>query len=611
MIKNINRYVFVTCVFIVAFGCTLSAQEVSFLAQAPKMVSAGEQFQLTYTLSESVDDFTPPDFGKFRYLGGPSTGSSTSISIVNGRTTRTSTYTFTYYLQAPPDGGTIILEAATANYKRNQIRSNTVQIEVVASGSQSSQPASGRISPAQKESSSTTTGADIYVRLETDKNSAYIGEQITVWIKIYTQVSITDIDPQFKGPDFVGFYQQNIELPSVISLEQERVGDDIYHTALIKKVILTPQKSGKITIDPFGLIVGIQKQTRRRPQSIFDQYFGSPYETSRLELKSNRVTFHIKPLPPDTPTGFNGAVGTFQIDGSANLTETKVNDAVTFRIHITGKGNIKLIDKISNNFPPTFEIFDPVRKVQIDANSQGRSGKVTFEYTAIPRHAGNFEIPPFSLVYFDPEAQTYKTASTPSFSILVHKGEGDSTSIVTSNLSKEEIELLGSDIRYIETKTNFITKGQFVFDSRWFYAIYIISICIAVIVLIFRREQIRRTANVVKFRNRKAGRIAAKRFKKTNALLKAHDKNGFYDELEQALWGFLADKLNIPYSELSKDRVIKEFDQLNIPSEISDEFFNIVDSCQLARYAPGDIQDEMSDLFHRASHIIGRLDQKL
>jgi len=588
------------------------AQEVSFTAQAPKVVRAGEQFQLQYTLNQNIDEFIPSNFGEFRYLSGPSTGSSTSISIVNGRTTRTSTYTFTYYLQAPSEGGTFTLEPATATFKRKQIQSNPLTIEVVVAGSKPSQStASGKQGTTQQAAESTSTGEDIFIRLELDKKTAYVGEQITAWVKLYTQVNISGIDQQFKGPEFVGFYQQNIELPQLTSLEREKVGDDIYHTGVIRKIILTPQKSGEIIIQPFDLLVEVQKQTRRRSQTIFDEFFNSPYERARLNLKSNQVKLNIKPLPSNQPAHFSGAVGTFQINGSANLTEVSANDAVTFKVNVTGKGNIKLIDKVLTNFPPTFDVFDPVKKVQTDASTDGRTGKVTFEYTAIPRHAGNFSIPPFSLVYFDLATNSYKTISTQSFDIAVYKGEGDSTSIVASNLSKEEIELLGSDIRYIETKTNLIARGDFLFGSKWFYGIYIISTLAAIIILIARRRKIQRNANVAKFRNRKAGKVVTKRLRKAKKLLKTDNKNDFFDEVEQALWGYLADKFNIPYSELSKDKVNEEFNRLKISQEISDDLFRILDTCQFTRFAPGGTTEKISDIYSKAANIISKLDQNL
>lgn len=611
--KSLNNIKFVIAIiaclaYCLIFPVSLFCQNVSFQAEAPKVVRAGEQFQLVYTLNENVDEFTPPNFGEFKYLGGPSTGSSTSISMVNGKTTRTSTYTFSYYLQAPSKEGKYSLTPATAKYKRNDIKSNALEIEVVAAGSSTQ---AGANTGNQSNVSKTPGGENIYVRLEYDKKSAYVGEQITAWIKLYTQVDISGIDQQFKGPEFIGFYQQDVEIPALKSLEREKVGDDIYYTGVIKKVVLYPQRVGELTIEPFEMLVEVQKQSRRRSQSVFDDFFGPQYERARVNLTSNPVKFTIKPLPGNQPAGFSGAVGKFQINGDANLIQVKANDAITFSVAVTGKGNLKLIDNVQSFFPPAFDVFDPVRKAQLDNSTMGKSGKITFEYTAIPRHAGNFTIQPFSLVYFDPETQKYSTINTQSFDITVDKGDGDSTTVVAGNLSKEDIELLGSDIRFIETKTTLHPRSSFIFGSLGFYAVYVLSMIVFIVVLIIRKERIKRSADAARYRNRKAGRIANKRLKKAQRLLKTNNKNEFYDELEQVLWVYLSDKLRISFSELSKDKAAEEFKKREVPEELTSDFFNLINTCEYARYAPGGIESELSELLSQSATILNKLDQNL
>lgn len=589
-------------------GFRVTAQDISFKANAPKVLRAGEQFQLEYTIDANVDEFEPPDFGEFRFLGGPSQGSSTSISIVNGKTTRVSTYTFSYYLQAPSKAGTYSLQPAVAKVKKKEVSSNSLTIEVVGSSQATSSQPSGN----QQSTPETSSGGgnDLYVRLEVDKHSAYVGEQITAWVKLYTQVNVVNLDP-FNPPKYVGFYQQEIETPPLRSLEREKVGDDIFYTGVLTKVLLYPQQSGEITIDPFELTVVVQKQTRRRPQSIFDQMMGPQYDHARISLKSKPVKLNIKPLPPNQPADFNGAIGKFKINATVNETQVTTNDAVTLKVNISGKGNIRLIEDMKTKFPPTFDVFEPTKKVHIDKSTEGRSGTVSYEYTAIPRHAGDFKIPPFSMTYFDPAAKAYKTIQTSDFDILVAKGKGDSTSVMVSNLSKSDVELLGSDIRYIETNTVLRAKAFYLFGSRWLYLIYIGSFVVFIIILIIRREQMKRSANAAKYRNRKAGKTASKRLKAAHKILHSENKEQFFEELGKAMWGFLSDKLNIPLSELSKERVLVEFEKQNISKETVDKFFKIADTCEFARFAPGGRDSEMTELYSKAAEIISTLNQKL
>ena len=584
------------------------AQDVSFKANAPKVLRAGEQFQLEYVIDANVDEFNPPEFGAFRFLGGPSQGSSTSMSIINGKTSRVSTYSFTYYLQAPQQEGTYTLEPAVAKVKKKEVSSNALTIEVVGSSQPSSTPSTGgqQTAPSQPASG----GDNLYVSLEVDKRTAYVGEQITAWIKLYTQVNVVNIDP-FDPPKYVGFYQQEVETPPLRSLEREKVGDDIYYTGVLTKVILYPQRSGEMVIDPFNLTVVVQQQTRRRSQSIFDQFMGSQFDHKRITLQSKPVKLTINPLPPNQPPDFNGAVGRFQLGAGISGTQVTTNDAVTVKVNISGRGNIRLIEDLKANFPPTFDVFEPTKKVHIDKNNEGRSGTVTYEYTAIPRHAGNFRIAPFTMSYFDPSARTYKTLETQGFDVSVAKGEGDSTSVMISNLSKSDVELLGTDIRYIATNTTLRTKAFYLFGNRWFYLVYIGSLILFIIILIVRREQIKRSANVAKYRNRKAGRMASKRLKAARIILNSNNKDQFFEELGKALWGFLSDKLSIPMSELSKEKVHEVFQQQGVDQETMDRFFEIADTCEFARFAPGGRDSEMADLYSGASKIISALNQKL
>lgn len=605
--KYLSTFILVGIIYLTQ-AFTVIAQDISFKASAPQVMRTGEQFQLEYTINANVDEFTPPNFDEFRFLGGPSQGSSTSISMVNGKTTRVSTYTFSYYLQAPAAAGTYTLQPALAKFKKKEVNSNSLTIEVVGSTQSSSSSSATNQQPAS--SASNSSGNNLYIRLEVDKRSAYVGEQITAWIKLYTQVNVVNID-QFNPPNYIGFYQQEIEIPPLRSLEREKVGDDIYHTGVLKKVILYPQRSGEITIDPFDLTVVVQKQTRRRSQSIFDQMMGPQYDQSKINLKSKPVKLTIKPLPPNQPADFNGAVGKFQISASTNETEVTTNDAVTIKVNISGRGNVRLMEDVKTKFPPTFDVFEPTKKVRIDESNQGRSGVVSYEYTAIPRHAGNFKISPFTMSYFDPSAKSYKTIQTRDFDIFVAKGTGDSASVMVSNLSKSDVELLGSDIRYIETSTVLRAKAFYLFGSRWSYIIYFGSLLIFVTILVVRREQMRRSANAVKYRNRKAGKTASKRLKAAHKILHSEKKELFFEELGRAMWGFLSDKLNIPLSELSKERVLNEFEKQKIEKETVDKFFEIADTCEFARFAPGGRDSEMPELYSKAAKIISTLNQKL
>ena len=605
-----NRIIFILFVNIFAL-LTNEAQDIKFTATAvPKVLRVGEQFQLVYEINKDVSELQIPELNDFQLLGGPSTSSSSSIQIINGKTTRSSKYTYTYYLSALKDG-IYTIAPATAKIKKDTYKSNAVKIEVIKGKSSTSQTTPSTASPAAKSSSNVDThaGEDLFIRLLVDKKNAYIGEQIIAWIKIYSKINITQIDPNFKAPEFTGFYQQPFEIPPLRALERENVNGEIYGTGILRKIVLYPQKSGEIIIQPFDIDVAYQKQVKRKSRSIFDDFFGPTVQNVPVKLKSKAVKLNIKSLPASMPSSFTGAVGNFRMSASINKTQVKTNDAVTLKVNISGKGNIKLIDEMEFEFPPALETFKPIVKTKQDNVLEGSQ---SFEYTIIPRYAGDFKIGPIEFTYFNPSTRSYKILKSQEFNISVAKGEEDTTTVVISGLSKEDVKLLSSDIIFIKNKPfNFTPKNKFIFGSTRFYAMYLISLMLFLLIILFRRKRIKRNANIKLVKNRRANKFARKRLKKASGFMRQNNRKTFYDEVLKAMWGYLSDKLNIPIADLSKDTSREALIRNKINDNLMNKFYDIIDSCEYARYSPGDESSEMQKLYNDAIKTIIKLQQKL
>ncbi len=607
-----NRIIIILSVFFVL--CEIKAQDdqdIKFTAAViPKVLRTGEQFQLVYELNASASELQIPELDDFQLLGGPSTGSSSSIQIINGKTTHTVKYTYTYYLLAAKEG-TFTIPPATAKIKRDIYKSNPVQVEVVKGTSVSREPSAPSGEPAMKPEADADVPSDenLFIRLHVDKTSAYIGEQIIAWIKIYSRLNLSQVDPNYKGPDFKGFYQQSIEIPPLRALERENVNGEIYGTGILRKVVLYPQTTGEIIIQPFNIDVAYQKEVRRRSRSIFDDFFGPTLQNVPVTLTSNKVKINVKPLPPNKPGSFTGAVGSFSLNASINKTDVTTNDAITLKVNISGKGNIKLIDDLNISFPPSLETFKPVaRTVQDNA----LSGSQSFEYTIIPRHAGSYRISPIEFSYFDPSSKVYKTLSTEEFNISVLKGREDTTGVIITGLSKEDIKLLGSDILFIKNQPFRLLKtNRFIIGSIEFYAIYLISTLIFILFIIIRRKRIKRRADDGLIKNRRANKYARKRLRKALRMLKNNNSEAFYEEVLKAMWGYLSDKLNIPVADLSKDTSKEALVRNNIDEELMNTFYYIIDNCEYARYSPEHESEEMHELYDKAVRTIIKLQQKL
>jgi hypothetical protein len=564
-------------------------QDVSFTAKGPKQVSVGEQFSIVFEINDRVKDFQPPQFNDFIFLG-----SQKGINTVNWKTTQQ----FVFYFKAPQTG-TFTVSPAKAKHDGDIIESNELTIEVIKG---SAQPTTGQqqgntaSSPGVNEKSA--SGKDMFVSLVMDKKSAYVGEQIIGYIKIYTKVNLSGIG-DFKGPEFTGFYVQHLKTPPLRSLEPEQVGDETYYSGVVHKVILVPQKSGKLEISPFDIVVQHDKKVKVG-------YF-TTYQTQNTTLQSKAVNVSVKPLPDGKPRAFSGAIGDFDITANVNATEVKANDAIVFKVTVKGKGSIKLIDKVDYEFSPTFEVFDPVVKSKVSEN--GMSGSKEFEITVIPRHSGEFVVNPFQLVYFNPLTGKYITKKSKSFIINVEKVEEDSTQVIVSNLSRSEVELLESDIRYIKTNTKLKSKNAYLIESAGFYLAILFIALLFSVALFLRREQIKRNANIAKTRHRKASKIAGKRLKLAQKQLSENNLEAFYEELTKALWGYISDKLNIPFSAMSAEQAQEQLILRGVSEETVNSLQELINECEFARYAPSAGNFKPDEILERANEIVSKIEQ--
>lgn len=586
-------------------------EEVSITAGAPRVVRVGEQFRLNFTVNAEPQSFNAPGMEDFYVLSGPNQSTSHSFRIINGRRTSSTTITYTYYLQATGEGEYTI-PPAMVTVDGREYRSNPVSIEVIAGDREAAQPAeSGQGS--EEQSTDIDVGEELFVRLHTDRSSIYQGEHIIVTIKLYTRLQITRFG-ESDMPDFDGFWTQEIQAPTQLTLIREDVNGRIFNTGMIRKVILFPQKTGQITISPFSLETYIRQQVRRpqSPQSLFDDFFGSTYTEVQKLLMSEPVTIEVKPLPAGAPADFSGTVGKVGLQAEVDRRELETNDALTYRIIISGTGNIQLAEAPDVNFPPDFESYDPKVQTNVDNTDGGQSGRKTFEYLLIPRHAGNYRIPPVSLSYFDPASKQYKTLSTSEFNLVVSKGEESETVSVITGRTKEDLRIIGSDILFIKDDAFRLRKiGGGLFGSLLFFLLYGVSLFLFLTVLLIRRNRIRKLRNVELMRNQRASKEARKRLRAAAGHMRHGLEEDFYEAVLKALEGYMSDKLSIPLSQLGKERVRTELAGYGMDEALVEEYLDLEDSCEIAKYAPGSVQGGMEDLYKRTIGVISRMDQNL
>ena len=596
------------------------ADEVVFRAQAPKQVVVGRPFQITYTVNQRSRDLRAPEFTDFDVLSGPYTSTSSSTSFVNGKRTSSFEQTYTYMLMAQR-GGTFTISPATVKVDGENVQSNGVRIEVLPEDQQSSSTSqtgqSGQTrQSSQSSSSSQASSENIFVRTIASKTKVHEQEALLITYKLYfANVDVAQLTNNTKLPEFTGFLKQDLE-QGEIQTELEHYNGRNYQTAVLYRTILYPQHSGDIAIDPAKFEAVLRVQTQQRARSIFDDFFGSYTNVTRM-LTAPGVTIHVSALPSGKPAGFSGGVGKFTLTPSISQTELQANEAVTIKLDISGSGNMKLIKTPAIDWPEGFEPYDPKVTNNFKTTTSGVSGTKSIEYLAIPRSAGEYTIPAVKFSYFDIDEKTYKTLSTPEYTIRVKRGAGAANekgeeAVVVNYAHKEDIKQLGTDIRYIDTKAPKITNHQSPitnYNHVWLF--YVVPLLIAIVLLIVLRKQIKEASDLTRMKYKRANKVAQKRLKAAAAALKANDKEAFYAAIESAAWTYLSDRLSIPTAELNKDNIASILAQKGVSEALIKDVKAVLSTAEFARYAPT-TDHGMDDLYTATTNLINNLeDQKI
>lgn len=591
---------FIIILFILFVSVTYS-QKVKFEAIVPSVVSASERFYLKYTINQTASDFRSPDLSDFKVLSGPNQSHSSNMSFVNGNMTKETTITLTYVLLAKKVGK-FTIKPTTIKVKGKTYNSNSIKIEVVGKGQK----------PKKNTTSGTNNSSDIndksiYVKVLVNKRNVYKGEQLIATVKLFTKYDIAGFE-DIKFPSWNGFYTQEIPTSDQVTLNRENVNGEIYYTAVLQKMILQPQQTGSITIEPADFNIIILKKSRRR------SFFDSGYKRFKASVKSKPVKINVKNLPK-APEGYNGTVGSFKFSAKIDKYNVKVNDAISLKINIWGNGNLKLIGEPEINLPPDFELFDDAQITdKIKNTSIGASGSRAFEYIFSPRHSGNYRIPPIKFVYFDPKLKKYKTLTSDEFNIKVERSDGDTThhTNIVRGTTKEDIQYLGKDIRFIKTgKLILKEKSNYLYGSNLFLTVYLFSLLLFIILFIVKRKHIKDSADTVLMRNKKANKAAKKHLKSASISLKENNKNKFYDDVAKALWGYIADKLSLSGAELNKDNIETTLLKHKVENDLVAEFIELLNTCEFERYAPSSKEDRLTEVFESAETLIGKFERKI
>lgn len=622
----IAKFLF-TAFCVVASLPVRGAGEVSFEASSPLMVAVGEAFRIEFALNANPDEetFVAPSFEGFDVLAGPAVSKGSSIRIVNGSMSKSVNYTITFVL-LPQETGNVTVGPAEIAVGGTVYRTRPLTIEVVGetgggssvaggAGGAGGADASAGQAPQSAESAAQRQIAkdDILLRTVVSRTSVYKGEPLRVTFKLYERVSVVGYQ-DVKFPSFNGFWAQELNTDNA-RRQRETFNGKVYETLVAREFLLYPQQAGTLTIDPAELTAMAQIVV---PSSRnIDPFFGGGHEVYNVprKVQSSRVSVTVKPLPAGAPASFSGAVGHFQMDAELPDGQLTANSAATCMVKISGTGNLTFVQAPKLVLPGSFEQYNVKTTESINTSAVGISGYRQFEYPFIARAEGTYDIEPVEFSYFDPSRMEYRTLSSRAFTldVMPDASGGDAVLMQGRGISKEEVRLLGQDIRFIKLggARLHLRQQPFLFSGLYWVLLGLIFVFFGGVYFALRKR-IRDSQNVVLLRGRRASKVAVQRFRTARKYMEQQDRHAFYEEMLRALWGYVSDKLNIPVANLTKENVREELHKRGVPAEQSQRFTSIIARCDEAQYSPAasarmsDVYDEGVDLVSHIETIIKR-----
>lgn len=606
--KRLLKFTFILSLLL-SSTATAFAQSVTLKASGPSAVAVGEMFQVSYTLTidskGEPEKFNEPDLSEFNVIAGPTVSSGWSVGIVGKDVSRKVEYTYTYVLQIG-EVGTYTLPTASVVVSGKEYKSQEIPIEVIQTNTSGT---------TQQQSGASATGEipddALFMRLIVDKTELYKGEPLRVFLKLYSKVNIAG-NSDAKFPEFNGFWSQTLDTRQY-QWQRESYNSEIYDTHIISEYLLYPQQAGDLQIDPFEITFIVQVVTHSQPQSVVDAFFGGPdIQEVRKKVVSKPVRIHVKNWPSGAPDGFNGAVGNFTMTTEFPSETITANSSATMNVRITGSGNLPLIQAPKVVIPTSFEQYNIKTTESLSRSINGISGYRQFEYPIIARAQGDYVIDPVRFAFFNPESEKYVSLTSDAIELKVLPDSAENSvpisSGIVSGLSKEDVRILGQDIRYIKEKNPQLTKkDRFLVWSVSYFVSLLVMLGLFAFLFVFLQKRIREMRNTDFIKVKRANKVALQRLQRAQSYMKINNQRKFYEEMLQALWGYMGDKLNIPVAMLTKENVREALQRKAVNHDYINCYIDLISECEYAQYSPAE-SGQMHDIYRGAVDVISKLE---
>lgn len=560
----------------------ITSAQTSFQIIPPRNVIAGQKFRVVYRLNNGEGSSpNAPEIKGCTMLYGPSTSTSSSTQIINGHVSSSFTIDYTYTYLAEKEGNYTIPEA-TIVVDGKKLTAESKSFTVLPADQPSNSNTGSRAQLGNYDTQTPDRAIskdDIFVRIILNKSSVYEQEAIECIIKLYTKYESISSFSQSAPANYEGFLieesQQSAQLNDI-----ENYNGQNYRTAILKKAIIFPQKSGNLKVNSGSYEVVVQQLER-----VSNGYFYMTRPVERVvKLPASTATVNVKALPSPQPIGFNGAVGNFTMTSELSSNQLRTGEAASLTLKVRGSGNIKYLKQPIVEFPSEFEQYTPKQEFTTNISGTTVAGEMIAEYTFVPSSVGTFDIKSPTLVYFNPSSGEYKTIETGSYIINVAKGAGSTTTV-----EQQDIKLKNTDILHIHLGDKNQSKAHTYYAFKaWYWLIYVALTATFVVGCIVATRRIKSNADVKGRKMSRANKVARKRLALAEKAMKSGSKDEFYDAILKAIWGYLSDKFAIPVSSLTRSNIQEELERHGASEELTKQIINVLDNCEMARYTPDD-----------------------
>ncbi|WP_298996991.1 BatD family protein [uncultured Tenacibaculum sp.] len=570
----------------------LSAQDAALTTTVSKnKLGVNQRLRIEFSINkQGGDNFKPPNFTNFKIVGGPS--QSVSQSWINGKVSFNQSYT---YILQPLRKGEHNIPSASIEIEGKTIKSNPVKVIVLDAVDIPKNPNDPNYIAEQ----------NIHLVAEISKSKPYVGEGIYVEYRLYFSDNVGIYDNAItEAPQYNGFWNQEIKRNGM-PVKTGTYNGENYRYAVLHKALLIPTTSGKLTIDPMKMDIVVAVPTGRA------DFFGNVITRQvRKEFSSAKKIVNAKALPlQNKPDNFSGAVGEFSFDVSLSKNTLKANESSQIKVAIKGKGNLKLFELPKIETPKELEVYQPERKEDVRITGNLLSGSVIDSYTVVPQYKGKYKIPKVSFSYFNPKEEVYQTITTDNLYVDVLEGKEIPTNSDTNAVAKQNVNITGSDFRYIQTSTNLqpIQTEDF-FKSTLFYILLLLPILAIPFGIFIHKKKEERDGDVIGNKLRKADKLAKKYLSEAQKQL--GNKEAFYEALERALHNYLKAKLGVETSDISREKITELLADKNVDSTTTHSFIDVFNNCDFARYTPI-TNVQMKEEYEKAKQVITQLDRQL